>query len=71
MSYSTSNNGKAGPDVASLTEATKHHSKKAVDIAKEQITDAAIIAKEAANSGAYIWPLQVRLPHLYLSISSN
>jgi hypothetical protein len=63
MSYSTGNNGKAGPDVAALAEATKHHSRKAVDIAKEQITDAAVIAKQAANSGAYIWPLQVRASH--------
>ncbi|KIM23829.1 hypothetical protein M408DRAFT_332113 [Serendipita vermifera MAFF 305830] len=56
MSYQsgTSNNGK-GPEMAAMA---KHHSKKAVEIAKEQVSEAAVIAKEAAESGAYIWPLQ-------------
>jgi hypothetical protein len=63
MSYSTSSNGKdgAGPDVAGLAQATKLHSRKAMDIAKEQVKAGAVIAREAAESGAYIWPIQVRL----------
>ena len=39
-------------------EAAKRHSKKVADIAKEQLTEAVIIAREAAYSGAYVWPVQ-------------
>jgi hypothetical protein len=46
---------------AKSTEAAKHHSKKAAEIAKEQLTDTAVLAREAAYSGAWVWPIQVSL----------
>lgn len=54
-------------------EATKHRSKKAAEIAKDQIGDAAVLARDAAYSGAYVWPIQVRpfgLPSVATDISS-
>jgi hypothetical protein len=42
-------------------ETAKRHSKRAAAIAKEQLTEVAIITREAAYSGAYIWPVQVSI----------